>query len=469
MAQTVVMPQLGNSVESCLVTAWHVKVGDTVAPNTVLCDIETDKSSMDVPAGVSGVVLALLVEEGDEVPVKSPIAVVGEPGESVPGLAGDSGAPATAAPEAVAAPADRQPAFAAEASAPARAEVAEPVDGDRPASPRARNLAGATGVPLSAVAEATGPHGRIIARDVEAAAAAGPGLTTGARGSDEAAAFAPGMTGTGIGGRVTRADLGAHEEPAAEQPSAGAAPSAAAPVAAPARVAGAVTETPLKGIRKLIADRMRESLAVSAQLSYDASAPAGALLALRARLKATDPSLGLNVVTIGDLVGLVTARVVARYPAINAHLSGGVLTSYADVHLGMAVDTPRGLMVPTIRDAGTMGLREFSATTKDLAAQCQSGKISPDLLSGATFTVTNLGSFGIESFTPIVNQPQTGILGINAITPRAVAKPDGTLGVEQRISFSLTADHQVVDGADAARFLRDLTTAIASVDLFLLG
>lgn len=126
-------------------------------------------------------------------------------------------------------------------------------------------------------------------------------------------------------------------------------------------------------------------------------------------------------------------------------------------------------MVPTIRDAAAMGLREFAAATKDLAAQCQSGKISPDLLTGATFTLSNLGAFGITSFTPIVNQPQTGILGVNAIVPAAVMNPDGSLGVERRISFSLTADHQVVDGADAARFLRDLTTAIASADLFLIG
>jgi len=214
---------------------------------------------------------------------------------------------------------------------------------------------------------------------------------------------------------------------------------------------------------------MRESLAVSAQLSYDMSASAEAVLALRARLKATDPSLGLNLVTIGDLIGLVTAKVVRNHPNLNAHLVDGVLRSFSDVHLGMAVDTPRGLMVPTIRNAAAMGLREFAATTKDLAAQCQEGRISPDLLSGATFTVTNLGSFGITSFTPIVNLPQTGILGINAIVPAATIDAAGNVGVERRISFSLTADHQVVDGADAARFLRDLTTAIASVDLFLMA
>ena len=454
MATTVVMPALGNTVESCLVTAWHVKVGDTVEASTVLCDIETDKSTMDVPAGVAGTVLALLVEEGDDVPVKSPIVVIGAPGEVVD-------APAAPATETAPASAEEAaPAAAVAPSAPTVTAVEAPVatGQDSPASPRAKAAAHAAGISVQAAGAGTGPHGRIIERDVQAAVAAGPGLTAGARGSD---AYTPGQTGTGIGGRITTSDL--------------AAPAAAAPIAAPARApiataaAGTVTETPLKGIRKLIADRMRESLAVSAQLSYDMSAPAEALLALRARLKATDPSLGLYVVTIGDLIGLVTAKVVKNHPNLNAHLVNGVLRSFGEVHLGMAVDTPRGLMVPTIRGAAAMGLREFAATTKDLAAQCQDGKISPDLLSGATFTVSNLGSFGITSFTPIVNLPQTGILGINAIVPAATISHDGNVGVERRISFSLTADHQVVDGADAARFLRDLTTAIASVDLFLMA
>ncbi len=451
MATTVVMPQLGNTVESCLITAWHVKVGDTVEASTVLCDIETDKSTMDVPAGVAGTVLALLVEEGDDVPVKSPIVIIGEPGEVVdtPSAPAAEAPPASAEP--VAAPAPSAPAAPTAVATPAEVPTA-----DAPASPRAKAAANAAGISVQSAGVGTGPHGRIIERDVAAAIAAGPGLTAGARGSD---AFTPGQTGTGVGGRVTTGDL--------------AAPAAPAPVAAPAPIAaptsGTVTETPLKGIRKLIADRMRESLAVSAQLSYDMSASAEAMLGLRARLKATDPSLGLNLVTIGDLIGLVTAKVVRNHPNLNAHLVDGVLRSFSDVHLGMAVDTPRGLMVPTIRNAAAMGLREFAATTKDLAGQCQEGRISPDLLTGATFTVTNLGSFGITSFTPIVNLPQTGILGINAIVPAATIDKDGNVGVERRISFSLTADHQVVDGADAARFLRDLTTAIASVDLFLMA
>ena len=139
------------------------------------------------------------------------------------------------------------------------------------------------------------------------------------------------------------------------------------------------------------------------------------------------------------------------------------------MHLGLAVDTPRGLMVPTVAEASTISLKALSATTKDLAAQCQAGSISPDLLAGATFTVTNLGSFGIEAFTPIVNVPQTSILGVSAITDHPVEKPDGSVGIEKRIGFSLTADHRVVDGADAARYLRDLVSAIAEIDVTVLS
>ena len=246
-------------------------------------------------------------------------------------------------------------------------------------------------------------------------------------------------------------------------------PAAAFPAASGRDYPGAATQTPLKGVRKLIADRMRNALETSAQLSYTTSANAAALLALRARFKNSDPALGYSAITIGDLVCFATVKTLASHSVLNAHLEGGTLTEFAAVHLGLAVDTPRGLLVPTIRNASAMGIRELSATTKDLASQAIGGKIDPELLSGATFTVSNLGAFGIESFTPIINVPQTGILGVNTISPRATTDADGNVVVEQRIGFSLTADHQVVDGADAARFLRDLVAAIENIDLTVIG
>jgi pyruvate dehydrogenase E2 component (dihydrolipoamide acetyltransferase) len=447
MAQVVVMPQLGNTVESCLVTAWLVGVGDVVDASTLLCEIETDKSSMEVPAGVSGTVLALLAEEGDDVPVKQPIVVVGEPGENVEEfLAGEvSTRDAPMVPES-----------ALEPSFPAATPVAPVADDSGAVSPRARALASSRGIAAEALA-GTGPYGRVIERDVRAAMAAGPGLTPGAR--TQAEGFVPGAAGSGIGGRVTRADLA---DPAGVEASA--APAAVAPADFP----GAFTDTTLKGIRRVISDRMMNSLATSAQLTYTATAPAAGLLALRTRLKgAADAELA--AVTVGDLVGYAAVRTLARHAVVNAHLEDNTLRTFTSVHLGMAVDTPRGLLVPTLRFADTLTLRDFSKLSKQLALDAIDGSISPDLLGGATFTVSNLGAFGIESFTPLLNVPQVAILGVDAIFPRAVLNADGTVGAEQRIGFSLTADHRVIDGADAARYLKDLCAAVADIDLTVLG
>ncbi|MCA0295827.1 MAG: 2-oxo acid dehydrogenase subunit E2 [Actinobacteria bacterium] len=463
MAQVVVMPQLGNTVESCLITTWLVAVGNTVEPNTLLCEIETDKSSMEVPAGVAGTVLALLAAEGDDVPVKEPIAVVGEPGEDISSLTtGPEELPTTIPEEPRQGASEASRSASGEPSGAALRDAGSFLAGSagtgEGVSPRARGLAASQGIAAGKLA-GTGPQGRVIERDVRAAMASGAALTPGARA--EADGFVPGAPGTGIGGRVTRADL--HTVP--EEPGEFAGEVSRRAVA---EFPGEVTETPLKGIRKVIAERMMNSLATSAQLTYTATAPAAGLLALRARLKgAADPELA--AVTIGDLVGYATVKTLATHPVVNAHLTDGVLREFASIHLGMAVDTPRGLLVPTLRFADTLSLREFSAQSKALANEAIGGSINPDLLAGATFTVSNLGAFGIESFTPLLNVPQVAILGVDAIFPRAVINADGSVGAEQRIGFSLTADHRVIDGADAARYLKDLCRAVADIDLTVLG
>ena len=471
MAQVVVMPQLGNTVESCLITTWLVKVGDVVDAATLLCEIETDKSAMEVPSGVAGTVLALLAEEGDDVPVKAPLVVVGEPGESIeeflagaglpPVTTGEAGEVDESAPEPLV-PSAKGAAALRDATSTGSGRSSGTVSGDA-VSPRARNLAASQGIAAEQLA-GTGPQGRVIERDVEAAIASGAALTPGARAGVEG--FVPGAAGTGIGGRVTRADLGSPTVVEPVETPAMVSPSSTSRVAA--EFPGEFTETPLKGIRKVIAERMMNSLATSAQLTYTATAPASGLLKLRKRLKnAADPELA--AVTIGDLVGYATVKTLAKHAVVNAHLADGTLRKFANVHLGMAVDTPRGLLVPTLRFADTLTLREFSVQSKALANAAIGGSISPDLLSGATFTVSNLGSFGIESFTPLLNVPQVAILGVDAIFPRAVINADGSVGAEQRIGFSLTADHQVIDGADAARYLKDLCAAIADIDLTVLG
>lgn len=447
MATIVVMPQLGNSVESCIIVEWMIAEGDTVSVDQTLASIETDKSTMEVPSTAEGTVLKLLWEEGDEVPVKDPLIIVGEPGEDISGLVpGGDAAPAEAdapAEQAAAAPEAAAPAFATE-----RATGA--------VSPRARALAASNGVDASAIAEGSGPHGRVIERDVAAAIAAGPVLTSAARAAGVSAA-----EGTGIGGRVSVADAGRTAEVAP-----------AAAVAAPAAAAdfpGASTSAPLKGVRKVVAKRMMESLTSTAQLTLNTTANAAGILAMRKKVKNADEALGLNKITLNDLVCFAVSRTLLKYPVFNAHLEDGVLTEFEQVHLGFACDTPRGLLVPVIRSAQALGLKAFSDEAKRLAGGAIDGSLSPEFLSGGTFTVSNVGSFGIETFTPVINLPQTAILGVGAITPRPVVAADGTIGVEQRLTLSLTIDHQVIDGADGARFLRDLVAAIENIDVTVLA
>ena len=447
MATIVVMPQLGNSVESCIIVEWMIAEGDTVSVDQTLASIETDKSTMEVPSTAEGTVLKLLWEEGDEVPVKDPLIIVGEPGEDISGLVpGGDAAPAEA--DAPAEQADAAPEAAAPAFATERATGA--------VSPRARALAASNGVDASAIAEGSGPHGRVIERDVAAAIAAGPVLTSAARAAGVSAA-----EGTGIGGRVSVADAGRTAE---------AAPAAA--VAAPAAAAdfpGASTSAPLKGVRKVVAKRMMESLTSTAQLTLNTTANAAGILAMRKKVKNADEALGLNKITLNDLVCFAVSRTLLKYPVFNAHLEDGVLTEFEQVHLGFACDTPRGLLVPVIRSAQSLGLKAFSDEAKRLAGGAIDGSLSPDFLSGGTFTVSNIGSFGIETFTPVINLPQTAILGVGAITPRPTVAADGSIGVEQRLNLSLTIDHQVIDGADGARFLRDLVTAIENIDVTVLA
>lgn len=451
MATVIVMPALGNSVESCLIVSWSVTEGDTIADNDILCEVETDKAAMEVPSTASGTVLKLLWNEGDDVPVMQPLLVVGEPGEDPAPALAEVGFGGAAEPE----PEAASESAAAATAATAAIAAAAPAQGERGSSPRARNLAAAEGIDIAMVPAGTGPGGRVIARDVAAVA----------DGTTKAAARAGAVAGegTGLGGRVSQADLTAPAAPAEEAPTT--TPAAAADSGFP----GPYTETPLKGIRKVISERMMHSLASSAQLTYTTTARAQGLLDMRKRLKNSDPALGMNKVTIGDLVGFAAVKTAARHPAHNAHLVDGVLTTFERVHLGFACDTPRGLLVPTIRDASRLSLGQFSAISKDLAAQAIDGNINPDLLSGATFTVSNLGGFGIESFTPLLNVPQTAILGVDAIFPRAYTDEDGQVRTEQRIGLSLTADHRVIDGADAARFLKDLVAFLENIEIAVLS
>jgi pyruvate dehydrogenase E2 component (dihydrolipoamide acetyltransferase) len=470
MAEIVVLPQQGNSVEEVVLLEWRVAAGDTVAEGDILCEVETDKATMEVESTAGGTVLKLLADAGDTVPVKTPIVVVGNPGEDISGLVPGSGADtatnqteANSAPAASPSPAGESPAApgtatpsgagtapAAQAPAPSGSE---PASGSA-ASPRARMRAAERGIDPSRIA-GSGPDGRVIERDVLAAAA----TTTAAAGS---AAGTAGIAGTGIGGRITAADAAG----AAGSPSPAAASPAGAAITGPARV---VEEIPVAGVRKVIAERMHASLQETAQLTMHASADARSMQRLRRRLKRDGGALGLDGVNLNDMVMFAVARTLLHFPEVNSHFTGSSIRRFEGVDLGFAVDTPRGLLVPTIQGAHALSLAEMSRRGKELARRAIDGKAGPADLAPATFTVTNLGAFGVERFTPVLNPPQVAILGVGSIELKALQQPDGSVEHIPHMGLSLTIDHQAVDGAPGARFLQALSRNLAAFDLLLVG
>ena len=451
MAIPIIMPRQGQSVESCIITKWNKKVGDTVAVGDILFTYETDKATFDEEAKDAGVLLAILHQEGDDVPCLENVCVIGAAGEDVSSFtAGAQEAPAEAG--APAAEAAAPAAAAAPAPVQAAAAPAEAAQGDIKISPRARNYAERTGVDYR-FAVPTGAEGRIMERDVQLLREQGV-MVTGAA----AAGYMSGdkqLSGTGIGGRVSLADLAAGPAPAA----------AAAPAEAAAPQA-AYTDVKLTNIRKVISKSMMGSLQGMAQLTLNASFDATEILAYRKKMKENAEKLGLANITLNDIVLYAVSRTLLNHKALNAHLLDDTMRYFTDVNLGMAVDTERGLMVPTIFGCNKLSLNEIATATKSLASDCQKGSISPDKLSGGTFTVSNLGSLGIESFTPVINPPQTGILGV-CTTVNRVREVGGVLKTYPCMTLSLTFDHRAIDGAPAAKFLKELCTNLENFSALL--
>lgn len=431
MATAVIMPRQGQSVESCIIGEWFKKVGDPVQEGDILFSYETDKSSFEEPAKQAGTLLAIFYGADDDVPCLTTVGVIGEPGESYAEFAPDQAAGTAEAPAAEA-PAEETPAAAAAVAA-AQAAQAEGT-ALRGVSPRARNAAERLHVD-PAQAQPTGPNGRVIERDIKALAQAS-------------------RTGTGLGGRVTAADQAA--APAAQ--------------AAPA-VQGADTEyqdVKLPNIRKVIAKSMFQSLSTMAQLTHTTSFDATCIMNFRKGLKAAPEQLQVPNITLNDIILFAASRVLPKHPDLNAHFLEDKMRYFRHVNLGIAVDTPRGLMVPTLMRAEEKSLKEIAAEAKALAAACQDGSINPDLLQGASFTVSNLGTLGIEHFTPVINPPQTGILGVDCIVER-VRTVDGQIAVYPAMGLSLTYDHRALDGAPASRFLQDMRAALENFQALLIG
>jgi pyruvate dehydrogenase E2 component (dihydrolipoamide acetyltransferase) len=457
MATPLPLPKLGNTVESVIVLRWLKQVGEPVRAGESLIEVETDKAAMEVESPVEGVLLAQLCKEGDEVAVMVNIAVVGAAGEDISAFSGASASDAGTAfmPSAATTPAVPQPSSVLPAIPAAAARTNGAPAGAVFISPRARNLADRKGLDPAGLV-GSGPEGRIIERDVQAALQTQPKLTPLAKSMVEKGGFVP---PEGATGRVTAKDL-------TPPPPVSPLPAAAVPGV---RAAPDTIETiPLKGARKVIAARMLESLQTTAQLTLNSAADARALQTFRKRLKASPPEMGLQGVTINDLVLFAVARTLPRFPDLNALFTGEAVHRYAAVHLGVAVDTPRGLLVPVVRNADGRSLKGLAEETHRLADAAQAGKILPDEMSGGTFSVTNLGAFGIESFTPVLNPPQVAILGVSNIQLKAVEVDDKPQLIPH-IGLSLTINHQVVDGAPGARFLQALGKALASIDMLVAG
>ncbi len=426
MASIVIMPRQGQSVESCVITEWKKKVGDKVAVDDVLFSYETDKSSFDEKATVDGVLLKTFAEDGDEVECLLPVCIIGNEGEDISALIAEEGKQ-SGEPEAAEKTAEEAHEETKESTVSAEATgSAVTTEGRIKISPRARHLAEKTDADISK-AVATGPNGRIIERDINALL--DKGLTNAARAKEEA-------------------------EVKAEAPTV----AAAAPVAE-------YEDVKLTNIRKVIAKSMHASLSNMAQLTLNASFDATQIMAYRAMLKANAEAMGMANITLNDIVLFAAAKTLLNHKSLNAHYldDKGVMRYFSKVNLGIAVDTERGLLVPTVFGANELSLNELAKKSKEVISAAQNGTISPDLLKDASFTVTNLGSFGIESFTPVINPPQTGILGVDTITYRV--KADGT--TYPAMGLSLTFDHRALDGAPAAKFLKELTKNLENFNLLL--
>ena len=434
MARPILMPKPGQMTEECVIVAWHKGVGDAVHRGDVLFEIETDKSAMEVETFEEGVLIGIVVGEGQAAPVNSVCGWIGEAGEAVPDA---PAAPATAAAAPVAATAAPVPAapvapVALVAPASPRPVAATNTAGDVRISPRARRAAGQSGIDAGLVA-GTGPGGRIVERDIVAAVAAG---------FARAAASAP----------------------QASSASASASAQASAPrTVQVAPVDGEAAPKTMSRMRRVIAERLTSSWTSTPHFTVTVAADVTKLLALRAELKARGSGL-----TVTDFVLAATADTLVEFPDVNARTDGTQVWARDRVHLGMAVSVPGGLVVPVIRDAHALTVAQVHDRAGELAKGAREGTVSPDDLSGSTFTVSNLGMFGVDQFTAIINPGEAAILAVSAAVATPVAL-NGGIEVRQVMKLTLSADHRIVDGALGAQFLQALVGRLEAADGFRLG
>ena len=432
MAKVIVMPKLGLTMTEGTVSKWLKKEGDAVKEGEPLFEVETDKLTNTIEASASGTLLKIAVAEGGTAKCLDPVAVIGEAGEDVSALLG--GAAPAAAPAA-----SDAPAAAAEpaASAPARAP------GERVlASPAAKKLAKELGIDIALI-PGTGPRGRVTEEDVKnykpaapapaPAAPAEPAVKASPLAAKVAADIGLDLKDMPAHGRVLAADILAAVQKGGS---------------APAEAGPREEAVPMNGMRKAIARNMLNSHMTSPTVTFNLGIDMTELKKLREQLKSEEIKVSYT-----DILVKVVAKALTEFPLLNCSVEDNKIIYKHYVNMGVAVALDNGLVVPNVRDADKKSLTEISAEVKELATLARKGGLPMDRLTGGTFTITNLGMYGIESFTPIINQPEVAILGVNTMEDKVVVV-DGEICVRPIMNLSLTADHRVIDGSVAAQFLQ---------------
>lgn len=435
MANYIIMPKVGVAMEEGTINEWFVKEGDSVNRGDMIIDIETDKTSMEVESEYSGTILKILHEEGATLPVTVPIAIIGESGEDISSLIAETAGEAGAS--------------AAEVIEDFNEKRFEPVEDQQiinivpgaaavsnaanvKATPAARYFAKSRGIDLTAVVP-SGKKGEVTMHDINAAAGGTKASPLAGRIAAEQRIDLAGIQGSGYGGKIMKHDL-----PQRSYASAGSADAED-------------TRVKLTKIQEITGHRMVKSHTEIPSVTHNIRADVTEMLANRERLN----EIVESKFTINDFVLAAVIRALQDNPRLNSVLDGNEVVYKSSVHLGLAVATPKGLLVPVIRNAQRMRLTELATAARDLTVRGRDSKLLPDELSGSTFSVSNVGMFGINSFTPIINQPEAAILGVCAVEDQ-VKIIDGGVVSRKTIGLSLTYDHRIVDGAEASIFLKTM-------------
>lgn len=444
MAIVVIMPKQGQSVESCIIGSINKKKGDSVKKGEVLFSYETDKASFEEESPADGVVLECFYNEGDEVPVLDNMMIIGEPGEDISTLLGENKEQGAKSKDENLQDEDVAVIQIADVEA-NNLVTPNSQPATRSISPRAKNLALKEAVDATAIS-GSGPQGRIIEKDVKAVLENRPKMTPLAKkiASEE---NLQAETGSGLGGRAKSTDL----------------------LTSPNSVyTNDYEDKKLSNMRKLIAKAMHASLQNSAQLTHHLGADARRILELRKQVKVAMDAGELSAnITLNDMVCFAVIKALKKFPNANSHFMGDSMRLFNKVHLGLAVDTERGLMVPVVKNADDLSIIGLSNQFKEIANSCKTGSVNPDILSAeaGSFTVSNLGNYGVEIFTPVINLPQSAILGVNTIVPRPKDLGDGVYAFVPYIGLSLTYDHRALDGGEATRFLKQIAIEIENLEI----